>query len=544
MATIIVGMYSGHDAGVCVLINGTPSIVLEKERLSRVKHDAGQFVGGIITALSLCGLTVDDVDAFATSRGTIRFEDDVSKLNGSFDGCDREQLYTEKEDYKVRKINVLNRVRPCYCIQHHVCHAAASYFSSGFDNAAILSIDGGGDFTHCLMAEGHDSSIKVLAKPPVKLGASYRRVAHRLGFPKIPSSSGRVMGLAAYGEPEYYSDLLSAGGGIEAFNLTSATADMLIGNRPARDCMSKESRNFAASIQRVAEQVVLYLVQQLRRMSDADSLCLSGGVALNCEANYHILRSGLFGRMYVPPCANDAGIALGSALYAASVLGSAARTREMVTPYLGREFSAEEVLMRLSCTPGIVFWRSKDTIRDAAIRLADGEVVGWFQGRSEIGPRALGNRSILANPQLRDIPRSVNSKIKMREAFRPYAPAVAAEESKKYFEDVGIAKYMNVNTRVLDHGRRLFPATTHVDGSARIQIVSQNDNKRFHSLLMEFGKLSGAAVLLNTSFNLSGMPLVDDPLDAIRCLLASRMDCLVIGDYFVKRAGSTVFPWK
>jgi carbamoyltransferase len=457
-------------------------------------------------------------------------------------------------------------------VPHHMAHAASAFYLSGFDDALIVVADGMGEIESLTVAIGEGDAIRVLRRYsiPQSLGILYSVFTLYLGF-EMMMDEYKVMGLAPYGDPGRYRDemkqVIELGDGgsyqipILAHNTRAEwethrgamrSLDRLFGDRrepggPVDD----RHRDVAAAVQVGLQDVVFHVVEHFRHITGARRLCLAGGVALNCTINGLIADRGMFDDMFVQPAAGDDGSALGAALHVHRTHGRGERRTRMAMPYWGPDLTNAAIETALAARRDVTAQRYDDVdelISVAAQRLAAGEVVAWAQGRLEFGPRALGNRSILGDPRDAKMRDHINELIKQREEFRPFAPAVVSESASKYFEiEEGKERYyshMLFVAQTRPEYRDQLGAVTHVDGSARLQTVDKKDNPRFWALLKRFEELTGLPVLLNTSFNLKGQPIVKDPEVALETFVVSNLDGLVIGDYLVTQgdAGGSAKP--
>ena len=443
--------------------------------------------------------------------------------------------------------------RPVF-LDHHLCHAASAFLVSPFERAAILVVDGASEADTTMMAEGTGSRFTVLQRTPLphSLGQFYASITSHLGF-KPDHDEYIVMGLAAYGEPVYAGPLrrhilrlLPEG----RFELNTGLCDFhlarvgffprefveLFGNprRPDEE-LTQRHRDLAASAQLVLEETLLHLGRHVRTLTDADALCLAGGVAYNCVANSRLRDELGFRHVFVQPAAGDSGAALGAALLLSSRRGTLAHRQVMRQAYWGPQFSEADCRRALDHA-GLTAVKLDDAALcdRVAGELAAGRLVFWFQGRMEWGPRALGNRSLLADPRREDMRAIINTKVKLREPFRPFAPSVIEEQAGDYFKVTVESPFMLWTVSVLPSAKGLLPAVTHVDGTARVQTVARTDNRKFHELLSAFGRKTGVPVLLNTSFNVQE-PIVCSPEDAVQCFLRTQVDWLVLGNLLVGR---------
>jgi len=454
-------------------------------------------------------------------------------------------------------------------VPHHLAHAASAFYPSGFDEALILVSDGMGERESTTVAVGSGHEIKVLkqVKAPHSLGILYGVFTLYLGF-YMNLDEYKVMGLAPYGDPHRYFDRLmdlvnlqtdgSYSIPVLSQNRTRAEQETYAGTLqvlteafgPARDPeaeLTERHMDLAAALQEVLQTSLLHVLEHFQRETGQANLGMAGGVALNCTANGVIHKRQLFDRMFVQPAAGDDGTALGAALYVQHLEEPDTPRARMTVPLWGPSFDSEQIgdvlNSRQDCRV-THFECFEDLMGDVAERLADGQILGWFQDRMEFGPRALGSRSILATPLDPTMRDRINRLVKQREEFRPFAPAVAAEAATRYFDidpgDEAMYAHMLFVTQVRPQYQELLPAVTHVDGSARVQTVACADNWRFWRLLMEFERVSGVPILVNTSFNVRGQPIVCTPEEAIDTFIAAGLDGLVIGDHLVVRNHSSV----
>jgi carbamoyltransferase len=445
---------------------------------------------------------------------------------------------------------------PLYYTDHHESHAASAFFQSPFTEAAILTLDGVGEWTTTAMGVGRGTGLTLTREIrfPHSIGLLYSAFTAYLGF-KVNSDEYKVMGAAPYGSPTYADlirreliDIKEDGSfqlNLDYFAFTrgermlNARFEQLFGGPPREPTARLTSRewNIAASIQRVTEDAILAMCRTLHADTGLDALCLAGGVALNCVANGRIIRETPFKRIFVPPAAGDAGGALGAALVVEHTVMGHPRQGPMTHALLGPAYPDADVRAVLANQS----LRSHELAEDELLRvtaglLAAGKVVGWYQGRTEFGPRALGNRSILADPRSPTMRDQVNRKIKFREGFRPFAPAVLEECLGEYFELDQPSPFMLLVAQVRPD-RRIIPAVTHVDGSARIQTVTEDTNPRFYRLIQAFGRLTGVPIVLNTSFNVRDQPIVCTPAEAFECFMRTDMDAVVLGNHIVCKPG-------
>ena len=588
-----------HDSAAALLRDGVIVAAAQEERFSRKKHDARFPEGAISSCLSQAGLSLADIDeVIFYDKPLVKFERLLEtyltyaprgfrSFVAAMPVWLKEKLYlkatlkkqlAELGGLKVKELPAL------LFAEHHQSHAASAFFPSPFEKAAVLCLDGVGEWatTSVWLGDGHTLTPQWELDFPHSLGMLYSAFTYYTGF-RVNSGEYKLMGLAPYGEPKYVDlilehliDLKDDGTfrlNMDYFNYATGLtmtnqrfADLFGGppRAPETDIAQKEM-DIARSIQEVTEEVVLRLARTVHQELDCDYLCLAGGVALNCVANGRILREGPFKDIWIQPAAGDAGGALGAALIAWHEYHDKPRQVNghdaMQGSYLGPRYQADEIRAQLDAQ-GAVY----EELDDAALTerlstvLADEKVVGWFQGRMEFGPRSLGGRSIIGDPRSSKMQSVMNLKIKYRESFRPFAPAVLAEDVSEYFELDRPSPYMlivapvkeSLRTPMTAEQQQLFgiaklnvprskiPAITHVDYSARVQTVHADTNPRFHALLEQFKAVSGCSVLVNTSFNVRGEPIVCTPEDAYRCFMRTEMDVLVVENFILAKPDQPV----
>lgn len=562
-----------HDAAACLIKDGAVVAAAEEERFTRVKHDTRFPTNAINYCLSSQGITVRDLDYVGFyEKPMIKFERLMSQHIHMFPrslGVFIESTPSWlSEKLKVPSIiqKKLGYEKDVLFIEHHMSHAASAYLCSPFKSAAILTVDGVGEWATTTFGIGIGNDVKILKEIhfPHSLGLLYSAVTAYLGF-RVNDHEYKVMGLSAFGNPAYYDqirkiiDLKEDG----SYALDMSYFDYHYKGRmpskkfikvfgPARkrdDPISDRHKDIAASLQRVVEDVLFHMLNRLYKETGERNLCMAGGVALNSVANGKILRSTPFKDIFVPSAPGDSGGSMGIALYIYNTILGNARNYVFNSASFGPEYSTREVrgyldshsiAYRAFSDPEQLIKKTLDLI------LAD-KVVGWFQGRMEWGPRALGNRSILANPLNPDMKSILNEKVKHRETFRPFAPVVPAEDAHKFFDcDRHVplpADFMLMVYPVKKKYRALIPAVTHVDGSGRLQTIRKHQNPLYYMLLKEMGKRTGIPILVNTSFNIRGEPIVCTPDDAYRCMMGTGIDYLVINKFLVARDENTKDAW-
>ena len=555
-----------HDSACCLLRDGLLVAAAQEERFSRRKHDAGTPRHAFRYCLEAGDLTIADVDCIAY------YEDPVKKTSRQLGMLLVPGISDVQQARILRRLAMpspLDTLRAelgydgrIEVVDHHHSHAASSYYFSGFDDAAVLTVDGVGEWATTTYGRCAGRSIELLEEVeyPHSLGLLYSALTAYLGF-EVNEGEYKVMGLAPYGQPRYVDQLhrlIEVGPG-GAYSLDMAYFDFprtnrmfsdgftaLFGRPPRAPESELDSfhEDVARSLQVVLEEVLLDKVRYLHGVAASDNLCMAGGVALNCVANARILRDGPFERLFVQPAASDAGGALGAAALAhLRLTGERPAQAALAHAFLGPEFTTDEIrgLLGASSLTFTDFSGRRDGLAEAiAGRLAAGEIVGWFQGRMEFGPRALGARSILADPRDPTMRDRINALVKQREAFRPFAPVVLEDRAAEHFELDHPSRFMLETCQT--RSPLSLPAITHVDGSARVQTVDRETNPALAQLLEAFDRLTGCPVLLNTSFNMRGEPIVCSPQDAILCFVRARLDALVLGDLVIDR-GTLPASW-
>ncbi len=574
-----------HDSAAALVINGTIVAAAQEERFSRIKHDAAFPDGAIRYCLEEAGISLNDLDQIVFfEKPFVKFERlletythfaprGLRSFTMAMPLWLREKLFQKKVLRDgLEKISKTPIDVPLAFSEHHLSHAASAFYPSPFEEALVLTMDGVGEWATTTAAIGQGSTLKIYRELhfPNSLGLLYSAFTYHCGF-KVNSGEYKLMGLAPYGEPRFVEQIkehliqVKPDGSFRMdqtyFNycvgltMTNQKFSNLFGIpvRSPESELTQEYMDLAASIQKVTEEIVVRLATNLQQETGQKNLCLAGGVALNCVANGVLRRTGAFDNIWIQPAAGDAGGALGAALYAYYAGAGNSRTPVAVDAmqgsYLGTSFSKAECAAILDEMGAVYTELSEDEVlKRTAELLANGNAVGWFQGRMEFGPRALGNRSILGDPRDPETQKTLNLKIKYRESFRPFAPSVLEENVSDWFATEDVSPYMLMVDQVAESRRhdvdsdqlkgldRLYqtrsqvPAITHVDGSARIQTVSRLTNPKYHQLISEFGQLTGCPMLVNTSFNIRGEPIVCTPADAFRCFMGTEMDALVIGD--------------
>lgn len=536
-----------HDSAAVLVDDGKVVAAIEEERLNRIKHTGKGAVSAIRFCLGSCGVRLGDIDKLVIPGdeqilGYAVRKRDYGRLDGnplpSPRGLVHEMLlHGLGDDIDDDKI--------CF-IHHHLAHAVSAYAQSGFDSSLVFTMDGGGDDVAGMVLNAQGDRLDVLHRTPMakSLGLFYLKVIGFLGYGLFDEY--KVMGLAPYGDPERYHglfrsfyELLSEGDYIIKVDLPDDLS-RVARRRRKHEPFAKEHKDIAAALQVALEEITFHILRHFQKLTNQKRLCMAGGVAHNCTLNGKLLYSGMFKEIFVQPAAHDAGLAIGAALYpflkdAAYQLAQRPQVDEV---YWGTTPGDDQAIL---CAINkwrdlIEFEHVEDITNKAAKLIADGSVIGWVQGRSEFGPRALGNRSIVADPRPKENKDIINEMVKKRDAYRPFAPSVLEEYVSEFFDipdDKKQFPFMTFVVKVRKDKQEILRATTHVDGTARIQTVSRQTNPRYWQLIDEFRKLSGIPVLLNTSFNNNVEPIVDSVEDAIACFLTTELHYLVIGEYLI-----------
>ncbi len=545
-----------HDSACCLLQDGALLAAAQEERFSRKKHDASLPVRSFQYCLREAGLTITDVDCIAYyEQPQIKLERQIwsspELSTGKAIHLWRSSTRPERE---IREL--LGYTGPICYASHHESHAASAFYFSGFEDAAILTVDGVGEWATTTYGRAKGSQLELIDEVhfPHSLGLLYSTLTSFLGF-GVNDGEYKVMGLAPYGNPAYVEhiwrliELLHEGQyrlSVDYFNFNSSeqmfsdSLPVLFGHSP-REAGAEITQfhiDVARSVQQVLEDVLVAKARYLRSQVDSDNLCMAGGVALNCVANSKLRRDGSFRKVFIQPAAGDAGSALGAAAISHLQLsGQRVPVKSLEHVFLGPSFASEEIYRLLETCPfQVEDCRGQEPrlLKAAVDRLLAGQVVGWFHGRMEFGPRALGHRSILADPRCPRMRDHINALVKKRESFRPFAPAIIVEDAGTHFDLSGSSPFMLETCQVTS--AVAMPAITHVDGSARVQTVSETATPRFYRLLQTFKTYTGCPVLLNTSFNMKDEPIVCTPTEALVCFLRSGIDTLVLEDFLVDRA--------
>lgn len=551
--------YYLHDSSAALFQDGELSFAAEEERFSRTRKD-GRFPREAIgAALQHAGIEPSDLDAVAfgwnragvTPLHTLRTMAAgkipvTPRLAGDVLVSGIRELYRGNGTRELRNHLHLSPRTPIFFIDHHLAHAWSSYGCSGFAEALVLVADARGASQSTSLYHGRGQSLNRIKTInwPNSLGAFYEAFTDLLGFERY-FDEWKVMGLAAYGSPSRdLSMFITTTDDAYRVNprLIYGTAwdpisrlEAILGpRRQPAVLISDEDRDLAASVQQAAENGIFALVREGIRLTGCNKLCLAGGVALNSKANGRLLESGLVTDLFVQPAAADDGTAIGAGLAAHQLIGQPVPSKRLTDVYLGPAFNDEELASTVR-TYKLHAYAVENVEQQVASVLSTGAVVGWFQGRMEFGPRALGSRSILADPRREQMKDRVNNSVKFRESWRPFAPSCLAESATEYFEGANDAAFMTITFTVRADKRSAIPAVTHADHTARVQTVSRESNPRYWRLIREFERISGVPVILNTSFNLRGEPIVCTPKDAVRTFFSSGLDFLVLGNFIIAK---------
>jgi len=564
---IILGInYFFHDSSASLVVDGKLVAMLEEERFTRRKHTDEFPVRAVDGCLKLAGITFADVDHIAVSIKPTK--DWGAKLAYGLAHLPNAKTFVRHElwyawfkqrglkSWYTEKYGDRAGKPPIHFVPHHVAHAAGSFLASPYEDAAILSLDGSGERATSFLGRGQGLDVECFHESyfPMSLGSFYEAATEFCGF-RPNYDEGKTMGLAPFGDPQVYgkevSDIvhIAADGTIRVdlsyfsyqFWGNQRCAELFYRTfgkpRLPEEPFADNHHDVAAAFQHRLEECALELCRVVRGRTRARHLVIAGGVSLNSVMNGRILREAGFDDIYVMPAAGDNGTSIGAALYVYHTLLRLPRVAVHDDPYLGTHYTNEAIEKELrQCK--LPYTRHADITSVAARLLAEGNILGWLQGRMEIGPRALGNRSIFANAAFPDMKDKINAEVKHREAYRPFAPSSTVECKDRFFDIKGESPFMLKVCDVLPSMKQTIPAVTHVDGTARLHTVDKRINPLFHDLLTRFGRITEIPVLLNTSFNIQGEPIIESPLQAIRCFYSTGLDYLVMGSYLVSKRPS------
>lgn len=573
----ILGINAYHgDSSAALVKDGKLIAAIEEERIRRIKHWAGFPSEAIKFCLDYAGIGIKDVDYIAISRDPYAkfFEKILRLLKRKPSSNFLKDRFSNFKKIKSIKANLSEAFgikekeikAKVYNIEHHRAHLASSFFVSPFDEALLVSIDGFGDFSSSMVGIGKRNEIKIIDSVsfPDSLGIFYTAITQFLGFWNY-GDEYKVMGLSAFGKPAYLEKMrqivkLKRNGFFELENkffihdkegvemtwldgapkigkIFSDELIKLLGEpRKENEEIHQRFQDIAASVQAMYEEAFFHILNYWQKKTGFKNLALAGGCAQNSLANGKIFQQTPFREIYIPPAAHDAGTAVGAAFYVYNQILNKQRDFVMESPFLGPDYNNKDFKEAIAKNnlQSINYKNEDELIEKTAKHLADGKVVGWFQGRTEWGPRALGNRSILANPCRKDMKDILNLKIKKREPFRPFAPSIIEEAVGEYFEEKYPAPFMEKVYVINPEKREKIPAVTHADGTGRLQSVNPKNNILYYKLIKKFGEITGVPVVLNTSFN-ENEPIVNKPQEAVDCFLRTKMDVLVLGNYIIER---------
>ena len=584
-----------HDSAACIIKNGEIIAAAQEERFTRKKHDSNFPNNSIKYCLKEAGIKSEDIlNVVFYEKPFLKFERlletylafaprGFKSFVKAIPVWLKDKLFQKSNLIKELQFTLdknINWGEKLLFSEHHLSHAASAFYPSPFESAAILTLDGVGEWTTSSLAIGNGKEIKILKEVhfPHSIGLLYSAFTYYLGF-KVNSGEYKVMGLAPYGEPKYVDVIfeklikLAKDGSFQldmsyfdyatGLTMTNKNFDKLFGGPPriSESKLTQREMDIAASIQKVTEEIIIRLARGIAKETGQQNLCLAGGVALNCVANGILLREKIFKEIWIQPAAGDAGGALGAALsiwhlHYKKERNLSINQDSMKGTYLGPNFDDTEIENELNlCGAFFKKYTEDELIEEVASALADGKAIGWMQGRMEFGPRALGGRSIIADPRSPTMQKQLNLKVKYRESFRPFAPSILYENVGEWFQNDSISPYMLLVTHIKEEKRNkitkeqnsLFgidklnvprssvPAITHVDFSARVQTVHSETNPIYHALIKKFNEKTGCPLIVNTSFNVRGEPIVCTPTDAYKCFMGNELDVLAIGKFLLKK---------
>ncbi len=565
---LILGIFAyQHDASACLIENGKLISFIEEERLNRERHSAAFPELSIKYLLKQHNKTLDDINYVTIcwkpgleiiSNFVNVIKNFPKSLNLIKAGATQNEIslvsrlkkqFNLKDQFKKSGFK-LNKKTKIIEIEHHIGHAASAFLVSEFEESAIITWDGRGENTSVLLSKGSGNQITKLKeiKIPESLGIFYSAMTTYVGFKLF--DEGKTMGLSAFGTDKYlkdFDDIIYKYENSFKINQKYFTymthgrnkylSDLFINKfgppRKYNEKITQHYMDIAYAAQKKLEEIGIHLVKYLKKICPSENLCITGGVALNCIMNQKIYETNLFKNIFIQPIASDAGTSIGGAYYLYNSILDFKRNYEFKNIYLGPSYSETEIEEYLT-NKKLKFSKSENLFLETAKILSEGKIIGWFQDKMEGGPRALGNRSILADPRNENIKEKLNIIVKKRESYRPFAPAVLNEDKKSFFKMNYDSDYMILSADVLDDKKKLIPAVTHVDGTARVQTVKKDLNYKFWSLINEFKNLTGLPILLNTSFN-ENEPIVCHPKEAIECFLRTDLDILILQNYIVKK---------
>ena len=567
---VILGLnYGGHDTSACLMKNGNLITACEEERYIKQKHTRNFPKNAINDCLKKANLSINDVDEITLSYDprllkTENFDNLLSETRKNFKITELQKLKElRKQDFDLgdfvrKELGYSGKITSHL---HHLCHLASCYYPSGFNDALVISHDGIGEVDCSLMATASDGEISIFHHGnqwPNSLGLLYAAITDYLGW-KYNSDEGIVMGLAPYGDDtklvkstektyrDIFREIISTNdldyeidrSWIAFHEVRSKwVSDKFVNTfgprRISEGKIEEHHKHIACALQNRLEEIILSQLKDCKEKFGLKKLCFAGGIALNCSLNGKILQSGLFDEIFVPPASGDNGTAIGACYLSTKNMRSDLSTKRFDNYYIGSEFS-NEIIENSLRKKNVSYSKPKNLERFVAQKLNEQKIIGWFQGGAEFGPRALGNRSILTAPFPKEMKDILNSRVKFREEFRPFAPAILSEMANEFFEITQPSPHMLIAVTVKSDKISKIPAVVHVDNSARVQTVDNLNNPKFRKLLEAFYDETGCPVLLNTSFNVKGQPIVNSPNDAIDCFLSTNIDVLAIGDFIIEK---------
>ncbi len=563
--------YGGHDTSACITINGKVIAACEQERYDYQKHSRNFPIDAINDCLKISNLKIDQIDVISFSNDPyLQIREKYIKLANKdnyrvdflINDFDRIKKLSQTESFIREKLNFKKKIE---FNEHHLCHLASTFFPSGFKKSLIVSYDGIGEIHSALFGLGNKNKIKVIHennKYPDSLGLFYTAITFYLGW-KTFCDEGIIMGLAPYGNSKkklkksnksyinYFREIIKIDKKdplkyiinkewidyhkIKNKWISNKFLKVFGPHRKQNSKILQHHKNIAAALQDRLEEIVIYQLKVLKKKTKSDYLCISGGVGLNCSLNGKIVGKKLFKEIFVQPASGDSGVAYGTCLYSHLKNNKKISFKKNHNFYLGSRSTKKEIIKILKKN-NIKFKDHKNNIfKITASLINEGKIIGWFQGPSEFGPRALGNRSIICKPFPEKMRDHLNKNVKFREYFRPFAPAVLEENLFDYFEINQKSPHMLIACKVKKNKKNLIPAVVHVDDSCRVQSVSKKDNLKFWNLLNHFKIQSGVPILLNTSFNIKGQPIVNNPLDALKCFKKYNIDFLILDTLLITK---------
>ncbi len=563
--------FGGHDTAASLLMNGKIVAACAQERFTHDKHSRLFPIDAIKKCLQIGKIKITDIDEIAFVNDIklllreIYFRPALQsdkRLDYVFSDLEKIKYAYNTENLIRNKLNYKGLIK---FYRHHLCHVASAYYPSGFKNALCISVDGRGEYETGITVVGKSGKLKVLNNEniyPHSIGLLYSAITHYLGW-RHHCDEGIIMGLAPYGNDlekipgskntykKLFKKILTTNGKL-GYKLNLELIDFyterdkwvsekfikIFGKkRKYGEKITKHHKNIAAALQNRIEEIIIRQLKYLRKKTGLNKLCIAGGVGLNCSLNGKIVREKIFSEVFIQPASGDDGCSMGACLLANNANGKRKiLPKKNHNSYLGPSFNNNEIVKSLKKSK-LRYKKQKKIHHVIAKHIYENKIIAWFQGSSEFGPRALGNRSILCKPFPSSMKDHLNKNVKFREPFRPFAPAVLEEFQNNFFELKQNSPHMLIACKVRKDKKKLIPAVVHVDDTCRVQTVKKNLNKKFYDLIVEFKKISGIPVLLNTSFNVKGQPIVNTPEEAIKCFKNTKIDILAIGDYVVEKNG-------